>query len=30
MRDEYIKYVHAETESNQVPIKVEQVNLGGQ
>jgi PAS domain-containing protein len=27
MRDEYIKYIHAETESNQVPIKVEQVNL---
>jgi len=27
IRDEYIKYVHAESESNQIPIKVEQVNL---
>jgi PAS domain-containing protein len=27
MRDQYNKYIHAETESNQVTIKVEQVNL---
>ena len=30
MRNEYMKYVHDETEPNQVTIKVEQVNLGAQ
>jgi hypothetical protein len=30
MRNEYIKYIHAESEPNQVTVKVEQVNLGAQ
>jgi hypothetical protein len=28
MRDEYIEFVHAKAEPNQMKIKVEQVNLG--